>query len=193
MTDKQGDLQHAALWLLGRDMPGILKLSAEYIALRGGSIEKDIADRFGEQAMVFLSVSAKPIDIARMDLDKKCLEQATGCGVVFQPTTLPTVPEGFQEDLFGFDILTDDTPGLIAELTGLIGNFGILIVGHTGERSATPGPTPLFQARQKFVLMLPHEFDRDEFSRVLDEFVKKHNGVLTTPLRPVLGLFWSWS
>jgi len=186
------ELQHAALWLIGSDMPGLLNLGAEYVADRGGNIEQDIADKFGEKAVVFMSITARPDDIARMDQDKESLKEASGCGVVFQPMQEPTVPDGFQEDLYGFEILADDAPGLMAEFTRLLDRFGILIVGHTGERKVVPGLTTLVQAGQRFVVMLPRDCDRVGLSRMLHDLVKKYKGIMTTPLGPVPGLLWWW-
>jgi len=184
--------QHAALWLIGPDMPGLLNLGSKFVAERGGNIDKDIADKFGEKAVVFMSITADPEDIKRMNRDKESLKAATGCGVVFQPMHQPTVPDGFQNDLYGFDIVTDDAPGLIAELTGLVSEFGMMVVGHTGERRVVPGPRPVVQGGQKFVVMLPHQFDHLAFTRALNDVVKKYNGTMKTPLRTVPGLLWWW-
>ena len=190
MASDTTELQHAALWLIGPDMPGLLKLGARFVADRGGNINKDIADKFGEKAVVFMSISAAPGDIARMEREKQKLESASGVGVVFQPMNEPTVPEGFQDDLYGFDVITDDAPGLVAKLTRLVEEFELLLVGHTGELRVVPGLTPLVQAGQKFVVMLPQEFDHHGFTEKLNSLVKEHNGVVQTPLRPVLGLLW---
>jgi len=173
-------------------MPGLLRLGAKFVADRGGNIDKDIADKFGEKAVVFMSITAKPADILRMKQDKDLLKQASGCGVVFEPMKQPTVPDGFQPDLYGFDIVTDDASGLVAELTGLTARFGMMIVGHTGERHTVPGLRPFVQAGQKFVVLLPHGFDHVEFTKDLDQIVKKHHGVMKTPLRTVPGLLWWW-
>ncbi|MCH9035278.1 MAG: hypothetical protein IID42_12380 [Planctomycetes bacterium] len=190
MASDTTELQHAALWLIGPDMPGLLKLGAQFVADRGGNINKDIADKFGEKAVVFMSISAAPDDIARMEREKEKLEFASGVGVVFQPMNEPTVPEGFQDGLYGFDVITDDAPGLVAKLTHLAEEFGLLLVGHTGELRVVPGLTPLVQAGQKFVVMLPEEFDHHGFTEKLNSLVEEHNGVVQTPLRPVLGLLW---
>ena len=190
MESETTELQHAALWLIGPDMPGLLKLGARFVADRGGNINKDIADKFGEKAVVFMSISAAPDDIARMEREKEQLEFASGVGVVFQPMNEPTVPEGFQDGLYGFDVITDDAPGLVAKLTHLAEEFGLLLVGHTGELRVVPGLTPLVQAGQKFVVMLPEEFDQQGFSEKLNSLVEEHNGVVQTALRPVLGLLW---
>lgn len=184
--------RHAALWLIGPDMPGLLRLGAAFVTERGGNIDKDIADKFGEKAVVFMSLTAKPEDIKRMDADKDELKKTSGCGVVFQPMHQPTVPEGYQEDLHGFDVIMDDAVGLILDLTGLVERFGMLILGHTGERHAATGPIKRIQAGQKFVVMLPHDFDRSEFAKALHELVKKYNGNVVTPLRVVPGLLWWW-
>lgn len=192
MTLGNNDVQHAAMWLIGPDMPGLLRLGAKYVSDRGGNIDKDIADKFGEKAVVFMSITAKPADIKRMDADKEQLKTASGCGVVFQPMRQPTVPEGFQVDLHGFDILSDDAPGMIAEITGLLAEYKVLIVGHTGERRTLPGPRGQVQAGQKYVVMLPREFDHFTFVRDLDALVKRFNGTLKTPLRVVPGLLWWW-
>ncbi len=192
MPSPRTNTQHAALWLIGPDMPGLLNLGSKFVADRGGNIEKDIADKFGEKAVVFMSITAAPDDIERMDHEKETLKKASGCGVVFQPMREPPVPEGFQDQLHGFDILTDDAPGLIAELTVLMAEFGVLIIGHTGERLVLPGPRPQIKAGQKFVVMLPHRFDSVGFNRALSELVRKHNGAMKTPLRTVCGLLWSW-
>ncbi len=186
------DMHHAALWLIGSDMPGLLNLGSKYVADRGGNIDKDIADKFGEKAVVFMSITAKPADIQRMDDDKDALKKSSGCGVVFQPMKEPTVPPGFQDELYGFDIVTDDAPGRIAEITDLIAEFGIMIVGHTGERRRVPGPVPKVEGGQKFVVMLPCQFDQVGFARALDTLVKKFNGTMKTPLRTVPGLLWWW-
>ena len=186
------DFKHAALWLIGPDMPGLLNLGARFVAERGGNIDKDIADKFGEKAVVFLSVSAKPDDIARMERDKEKLKARTGCGVVFQPMHEPTVPAGYQSELYGFDVVTDDAVGVIAELTGLIADHGMMVVGHTGERRVLPGPKKEIKAGQKYVLMLPIEFDHGTFNTRLNELVKRHNGMLKASLRPVPGLLWWW-
>ena len=190
MASDTTELQHAALWLIGPDMPGLLKLGARFVADRGGNINKDIADKFGEKAVVFMSISAAPDDIARMEREKEKLEFASGVGVVFQPMNEPTVPEGFQDGLYGFDVITDDAPGLVAKLTHLAEEFGLLLVGHTGELRVVPGLTPLVQAGQKFVVMLPEEFDHHGFTEKLNSLVEEHNGVVQTPLRWVLGLLW---
>ncbi len=190
MASDTTELQHAALWLIGPDMPGLLKLGARFVADRGGNINKDIADKFGEKAVVFMSISAAPDDIARMERDKEKLKLESGVGVVFQPMNEPTVPVGFQDDLYGFDVITDDAPGLVAELTRLAEEFGLLLVGHTGELRVVGGLTPLVQAGQKFVVMLPVEFDHHGFTEKLNSLVKEHNGVVQTPLRTVLGLLW---
>ncbi len=190
MASDATELQHAALWLIGPDMPGLLKLGARFVADRGGNINKDIADKFGEKAVVFMSISAAPDDIARMEREKEKLKHTSGVGVVFQPMNEPTVPEGFQDDLYGFDVITDDAPGLVAKLTRLADEFGLLLVGHTGELRVVGGLTPLVQAGQKFVVMLPDEFDHHGFTEKLNSLVKEHNGVVQTPLRTVLGLLW---
>lgn len=191
-NDTTEDVQHAAMWFIGPDMPGILNFGAKFVADHGGNIDKDIADKFGEKAVVFLSITAEPADIKRMEADKDELKQLSGCGVVFQPMRQPTVPEGYREELHGFDILTDDAVGLIAEITGLISEFGMLIVGHTGERRANLGPSRTARAGQKFVVMLPQEFDRSTFGYKLHGVVNKYNGVIVTSLRTVPGLLWWW-
>ncbi len=187
-----GEAQHAALWLIGPDVPGLLRMGAKYVADRGGNIDKDIADKFGEKSVVFMSITAKPADIKRMEADKDQLKTASGCGVVFQPMKDPTVPPGFLPDLFGFDIVTDDAPGLIAEVTRVLADFGMLIVGHTGERRVLPGPRRQVQAGQKYIVMLPPDLDRVEFARNMDQLVKRFNGSMLSPLRPVPGLLWWW-
>ena len=185
-------VQHAALWLIGADMPGLLRLGAKYVCERGGNIDKDIADKFGEKAVVFMSITAKPDDIVRMDQDKESLKKQTNCGVVFQPMRDQTVPPEYQPDLHGFDIVTDDAPGLIVEITEVLGKYGMLLVGHTGERRSMPGPRGKVQAGQKFIVALPRDFDHLAFTRELDQVVKKHNGSMKTPLRTVPGLLWWW-
>ncbi len=192
MTGETSDIQHAALWLIGPDMPGLLRLGAEYVAARDGNIDKDIADRFGEKAVVFMSITATPDGISQMERDIERLKAESRCGVVFQPMKEPTVPEGFQEELHGFDIVTDDNRGLVAELAQLLDSFGMLLVGHTGERRVVPGLTPLVQAGQKCVVTLPCEFDHAAFTKSLEELVKRNNGIVQLPLRPVPGLLWWW-
>lgn len=190
MASEDHDKQHAALWLIGPDMPGLLRIGAEFVASRGGNIDRDIADKFGEKAVVFMSVSASPSAIRKMDEDKETLKKNTGCGVLFQPMNEPTVPDGFQEGLFGFEIVTDDATGVIAEITKMLAEIGVVIVGHTGERGAIPGPIRKVRARQKYVIILPHEFDHGDFNYRLTELVKKFKGQMQTPLRPVAGLLW---
>ncbi len=192
MTTGTTEVQHAALWLIGPDMPGLLRLGAKFVAERGGNIDKDIADKFGEKAVVFMSITAKPVDIKRMDQDKEALKTASGCGVVFQAMKQPTIPEEFQGSLHGFDIVTDDSPGLVAEITTLLSEFGVLIVGHTGERRIIPGPRTKYQAGQKYVVMLPHDFDHVGFTRAIDALARRHNGTMKSPLRAVPGLLWWW-
>ncbi len=192
MAEGQAEHQHAALWLIGPDMPGLLRMGAKYVFDRGGNIDKDIADKFGEKAVVFLSITAKPDGIRRMDLDKEQLKKESGCGVVFQPMNSPTIPGGYQPDLHGFDIVTNDKPGIIADLTELLAKFGTLIVGHAGERYIEPGPQPRARGGQKCILMLPHDFDHFEFVRELDALVKKYKGTMKTPLQKVPGLLWWW-
>lgn len=192
MSSGQPNVQHAALWLIGPDMPGLLRLGAKFVADRGGNIDKDIADKFGEKAVVFMALTASPDDIAKMDQDKDILKAESGCGVVFQPMKEPIVPVGFREELYGFDMISDDAPGIIAEITGLAARHGMLIVGHTGERRVIPGPQPRAQGGQKFVVMLPFEFDHLSFTREMDELVKRFGGTMKTPLRTVPGLLWWW-
>lgn len=185
-------MQHAALWLIGPDMPGLLRLGSEYVASRGGNIDKDIADKFGEKAVVFMSITAEAADIRRMADDTPNLKEASGCGVVFQPMHAPTVPAGFKDELYGFDIVTEDQPGIVAEITALLAKFGMMIVGHTGERRVAAGPIPKIEGGQKYVVMLPHDFDRPNFTLELNALVKKFNGRMVTPLQVVPGLLWWW-
>ena len=109
-----------------------------------------------------------------------------------QPMKAPTIPDGFKADLYGFDIVTDDAVGLIAELTDLVADYGMMIVGHTGERRVIPGPVPQVKGGQKFVVSVPHEFDHISFTNAMTALVKKHNGIMKTPLRTVPGLLWWW-
>jgi len=185
-------VQHAALWLIGPDMPGLLRMGARFVSNHNGNIDKDIADKFGEKAVVFLSITASPPDISQMNADIDKLKRASRCGVVFQAMQAPTIPPGFKEDLYGFDIVTDDAVGLIAELTELVADYGMMIVGHTGERRVIPGPVPRVQGGQKFVVSVPHEFDHIGFTNAMTALVKRHNGIMKTPLRTVPGLLWWW-
>lgn len=185
-------VQHAALWLVGPDMPGLLRMGAEFVSERGGNIDKDIADKFGENAVVFMSVTASAESIARMNDDKMLLRDKTGCSIKFQPMNQPTVPDGFQEDLYGFDIVTADSRGLIAEITRVLHDHGTFIVGHTGERRVLPGPRPKVEFGQKYIILLPHGFDRIRFTHDINEVAKRHNGLIKTPLRVVPGLLWWW-
>lgn len=192
MPDTSPEKQHAALWLIGPDMPGLLRMGSEFVAQRGGNIDKDIADKFGEKAVVFMSITAAPDDILRMEADKDQLKKRTGCGVVFQPMNQPTVPKGFQDSLHGFDFVSDDAVGLIAEITALVDTYGMMIVGHTGEQRTIPGPRHEVKSGQKFVVMLPDDFNASGFNHQITELVKKHNGQLVSSLRPVPGLLWWW-
>lgn len=184
--------RHAALWLIGPDMPGLLNLGSAFVTEHGGNINKDIADKFGEKAVVFLSLTAKPENIAAMDRDKATLKNKSGCGVVFQPMMEPTVPKEFKEDIHGFDIVTDDKPGLLVKVTDLVAQHGMMIVGHTGERRVQPGPRSKFQFGQKFVVMLPHDFDHGAFAQTLTELVRQYNGQVMKPMQSVPGLLWWW-
>ncbi len=181
-------MQHAALWLLGPGVKGLLNHGAAFVAQRGGNIVKDIADRFGDRVVVFMSIMAEPENIARMDADKGILRRETACDVVFQPLREPTVPEGFQKALHGFNIVTEDAPGLIAELTLMIERFGMLIVGHTGERRVVSEPIRIIEAGQNFVIMLPVHFDPLKFTTALTDLVQKYHGTIVTPLGKVPGL-----
>lgn len=192
MPTTNHDRKHAALWLIGPDMPGLLRLGSKFVADRGGNIDKDIADKFGEKAVVFMSITASPAGIAQMGADIERLKKESRCGVVFQPMKEPTIPAGYQHDLQGFDIVTDDAPGLIVELTALAHAFGMMIVGHTGERRIVPGPQRRYEAGQKFVVLLPQEFDHYEFAGQLAALAKKNNGKVVTPLQVVPGLLWWW-
>lgn len=127
-----------------------------------------------------------------MDRDKGQLKKAGGCGVVFQPMAQPTVPQGFQEELYGFDIETDDRPGIVAEVTALLAARGLLIVGHIGERMIVPGPERKVRGGQKYLAMLPHDFDHAAFNHQLSLALKNYDGHMKTTLRPVPGLLWWW-
>ena len=186
------DMHHAAMWLIGPDMPGILERGSEFVARHRGNIEKNIADTFGEKAVVFMSITAPPEAIAEMQRDTPDLKRASGCNVIFEQMKRPTAPEGYQEALYGFDIVTDDASGLLAEIANLIAVCGMAIVGHTGERRVVPGPRPLIQSGQKFIVLLPHKFNQAGFRDKLTELVTKYHGVIISPLRPVPGLLWWW-
>lgn len=193
MSVDNSDMQHAALWLIGPDMPGLLNLGSKFVADHGGNIDKDIADKFGEKAVVFMSITATPEQIRKMDADKGELkDKVRGCGMVFQPMKGPTVPAGFKPDLYGFEIVLEDATGLVAEVTDLLGEYHIMVIGHTGERRMLSGPRKKYEGGQKFVVILPEEFDQVGFVRDLTALVKRHNGTLKTPLRTVPGLLWWW-
>ena len=192
MMPETANYQHAALWLIGPDVRGLLNMGSQYVFERGGNIDKDIADKFGEKAVIFMSITAKPADIKRMDQDKETLRQKTGCGVIFQPMKEPTVPPEYQPDLHGFDVVTEDQSGLLAEMTGLVNAHKMLLVGHTGERRILPGPRPVVQSVQKYIVMLPRDFEAMAFTRELELLVKKYKGSIKMPLRNVPGLLWWW-
>ena len=186
------DMQHAALWLVGRGMPNLLRVGAQWVADHGGNIDKDVAVKSGEMGVVFMSITASREQIEQMLKYKAGLKEATGCSVVLQPMRQPTIPDDFEQVLYGLDIATDDNSGLLAELTELLEAHGILIVGHTGEQRVIPGPKPLVQSGQKLVVLLPHEFDAAGFRDKLADFVKRFRGDVISPLRPVSGLLWWW-
>lgn len=192
MSEETSDIQHAALWLIGPDVPGLLNLGSKFVAERGGNIDKDIADKFGEKCVVFMSITASPAGIRKMDADKDALKTTSRCGVVFQPMKEAIVPDGYEEELYGFDVVLEDAPGLIADMTDLLARFGMLIVGHTGERRRIPGPVTKYEAGQKYIVMLPHGFDHVGFTRAMTDLVKTRKGKLKTPLRTVPGLLWWW-
>ena len=192
MTMDTSNAQHAALWLVGPDMPGLLNLGATFVAEHGGNIDKDIADKFGENAVVFFSITAKPADIKKMDADKSTLKRSTRCAVVFQPMNEPTIPPGYQEDLYAFDTITDDAVGLIAEITALASRFGMCVLGHTGERRIAPGPHRRIEAGQRYIVLLPREFDHATFNHQLTDLVKKYKGRVASPLQVTPGLLWWW-
>lgn len=191
-SESLGAANHAALWVVGPDMPGLLNVAASFVRDRGGNIDRNIAHKFGENCVIFMSISADPPDIDRMDQEKMELKRSSGCNVKFQPMLQPTVPNGFRNELYGFDILTRDSKGLLAELTSLVSQFGMFIIGHTGERYIKEGPRPVVQVGQKVVVMMPHEFDQLEFSRQINDLAKRHRGTVKTPLRSVPGLLWWW-
>lgn len=191
-SDAPDETRYAAMWLIGPDMPGILKLGSEFVARHRGNIEKNVADTFGEKAVVFMSITAKSDAVNQMQNDTAELKRASGCNVIFEQMRRPTAPEGYREALYGFDIVTDDASGLLAEIASLVNSCGMSIVGHTGERRVVPGPRPLTQSGQKFIVQLPHEFDQADFRNKLTGLVTKHHGVIISPLRPVPGLLWWW-
>ena len=192
MPDSHTRHQHAALWLIGPDMPGLLNKGATFVARHNGNIDKDIADKFGEKAVVFMSITAHPDDIDRMSKGIAKLKEASGGGVVFQPMNEPIVPDGYRPDLYGFEMVTEDSVGLIAEVTALVASFGMMIIGHTGERQIVPGPRHEVRSGQKFIVMLPTMFDQIGFASDLTALVRRHKGKLATPLRVVPGLLWWW-
>jgi hypothetical protein len=104
----------------------------------------------------------------------------------------PTIPAEYRDELHGFDVITDDAVGVVAELTKLVADFGMMVVGHTGERRVMPGPRREIKGGQKFVVLLPQEFDLAGFSYQLGLLVKKYKGQIQSPLRPVPGLLWWW-
>ena len=191
-SPSRDDTQHAALWLVGRGMPNLLRIGAQWVADHGGNIDKDVAVKSGEMGVVFMSIMAGREQIADMLKYKASLKEATGCSVVFQPMRQPTIPDDFEQVLYGLDIATDDNSGLLAELTELLEAHGIMIVGHTGEQRVIPGPKPLVQSGQKLIVLLPHEFDAAGFRDKLADFVKRYRGDIISPLRPVSGLLWWW-
>ena len=85
------DTQHAALWLVGRGMPHLLRIGAKWVADHGGNIDKDIAIKSGEMGVVFMSITAGREQIARMLKYKAGLKEETGCSVVFQPMKQPAI------------------------------------------------------------------------------------------------------
>ena len=191
-SQSSDDTQHAALWLVGRGMPNLLRIGAKWVADHGGNIDKDIAIKSGEMGVVFMSITAGSHEIALMHDVKATLKEAAGCTVVFQPMKQPAFPDGFEPVLYGLDVVSDDASGLLAGLTELLQAFGIMIVGHTGERRVVPGPKPLVQSGQKIIVLLPHDFDAAGFRGKLADFVNRFRGDVVSPLRPVSGLLWWW-
>ena len=61
-------IKHAALWLVGPDMPGLLNLGARFVANQGGNIDKNIADKFGADES-YLTVTLKNIFFFRRNVE----------------------------------------------------------------------------------------------------------------------------
>ncbi|MHC5112741.1 MAG: ACT domain-containing protein [Planctomycetota bacterium] len=190
MTDSSQELQHAALWLIGPDVPGLLNIGSKFVADRNGNIDKNIADKFGEKCVVFMSISGQPPDIAQMDADREKLKKASGCGVVFQPMRHAVAPEHYNDELYGFDIITNDKRGLLAEMTNLIKDHDMVITGHIGERRPAPGPRGEIQVGQRFLVLLPPDMNEMEFAGDLNALVRRYDGKVKTPLQAVPGLLW---
>ncbi len=92
----------------------------------------------------------------------------------------PIVPESFQEELHGFDVLTEESKGWLAEFTRRRSDDGLPFAGHTGKRAAKSGPLGEIQVGQKVVVVLAHAFDRMAFAGALTMLARTPSDVMTT-------------
>ncbi|MXG91421.1 ACT domain-containing protein [Nocardioides flavescens] len=163
------------LTVIGDDRPGLVSALSAPITAAGGSWERSQMARLGGKfaGILLVTVAADRADALAAELT--ALGDEHGLQVVLEgagAAEQPEEPEEPQEQgapvRFGLELLGDDRPGIVAEISAALAEHGVSIEElTTGVRDAPMAGGTMFEARA--TLAAPGDVDTDALRSRLEE------------------------
>ena len=157
--------------VIGPDRPGLVESVAELVAAHGGNWLESRMSRLGGQFAGILRVELPEAKKGDLTTALKRLE-ARGLAIVIQPDV--TEPPATGERLSILEIVGQDRPGIVRQISGVLAKQGVNVEELETEcASAAMSGETLFKARAK--LSLPKSCDtaslRCELERIASDLI----------------------
>jgi len=150
--------------VIGRDRPGLVESIAELVAAHGGNWLESRMSRLGGQFAGILRVEVPEEKKGELSGALKKLE-ARGLAIVVQSDATDVAPEG--ERLSVLDIVGQDRPGIVRQISGVLAKQGVNVEELQTEcASAAMSGETLFKARA--TLNIPPTCDTGALRRELE-------------------------
>jgi len=154
------------LTVIGDDRPGLVSALSAPITAAGGSWERGQMARLGGKfaGILLVTVAADRADALAAEL--AALGEEQGLQVVLEDTRAPAEPDAPAR--FGLELLGDDRPGIVAEISAALAEHGVSIEELTTDvRDAPMAGGTLFEARA--ALAAPAGVDAEALRARLEE------------------------
>lgn len=162
---------YSVLCVTGVDRQGLLSELAQMALDTRVNIEECVAHAYGDHAIIFLFLAGNELDLKAMKLSAD--QQYNEHGVVMEIVEAPGIPATHQPIPWRLEITARDYIGLLAVVTGLLGEGNIMILSHRGEQYQPPRSAGVRACVLHFLIRVPVNFDRtsleDELRRMQQE------------------------
>jgi glycine cleavage system regulatory protein len=156
------------LTVIGDDRPGLVSALSAPITAAGGSWERSQMARLGGKFAGILLVTVAADRAEALAAELTALGEREGLQVVLEGAGTGTPADPAEPVRFGLELLGDDRPGIVAEISAALAEHGVSIDElTTGVRDAPMAGGTLFEARA--ALSAPADVDTDALRSRLEE------------------------